>query len=224
MGYVFIGYTLFFLFINLKQNIMCLNLEEGKLGRLKAKEDIVCYKYLSIVTKLKEEYIDKLHGIKFIGTINNEENVKGLIYVSNPNIVFFCTNNRRLNGSEIDNKFGYKYSWLMDYSVKSILINESEEIIDKVLCTPYQRFPIEIGETYESDLIKRYGNQIYKGLHSFGNLNEAIEDAKLDCDIIVKCIIPKGSTYYIGKFNDKVSYASNKLKYLEIININKEGE
>ena len=203
---------------------MCLNLEKGKLGRLKAKEDIICYKYLSIMPKLKEEYIDKIHGVKFVGTIHDEKNVKGLICVSNTNRVFFCTNNRGLNGSEIDNKFGYKYSWLMDYSVKSIIINESEEIIDKVLCTPYQGFPIEIGETYESDLIKTYGNQIHKGLHSFGILNEAIEDAELDCDIIVKCIIPKGSIYYVGKSHDKVSYASNKLKYLEIININKEEE
>ena len=47
----------FYSFINLKQNIMCLDLEKGKLGRLKAKEDIICYKYLSIMPKLKEEYI-----------------------------------------------------------------------------------------------------------------------------------------------------------------------
>jgi hypothetical protein len=39
--------------------------------------------------------------------------------------------------------------------------------------------------------------------------------------IIAKCIIPKGSVYYRGKFDDYFSYASNQIKYVEIITTNK---
>jgi len=33
----------------------------------------------------------------------------------------------------------------------------------------------------------------------------------------IKCVIPKGSTYYVGTFDYWKSYASDKLTYVEII-------
>lgn len=35
-------------------------------------------------------------------------------------------------------------------------------------------------------------------------------------DVVTKCIIPKGSKYYIGEFNNTISYASDTLKYVQI--------
>jgi hypothetical protein len=37
--------------------------------------------------------------------------------------------------------------------------------------------------------------------------------------VVVECIIPAGSIYYVGIFGayDKKSYASNKLKYVKIV-------
>jgi hypothetical protein len=105
------------------------------------------------------------------------------------------------------------------------------------LATPYQRKTIKLGETYNSELIKE-GVSVHHGLHSFLTLSEAKEeifqfqlhDIFEDINgkykfLIVKCIIPIWSKYYVGKFhpfavtsNYNDSCASNRLKYIEIIN------
>ena len=44
------------------------------------------------------------------------------------------------------------------------------------------------------------------------------DDAKNDGPgVIAKCIIPKGAEYYEGYFCGRKAYASNKLKYTEIV-------
>lgn len=97
------------------------------------------------------------------------------------------------------------------------------------LRTSYREMHVELGETYDSDLIvNKFGGrylepytEINIGLHSFFGIKNTIKDAK-ECfnpraKVIVKCIIPKGSTYYKGKFENLASRASNTLKYVEII-------
>lgn len=93
------------------------------------------------------------------------------------------------------------------------------------LHTSYRQMLVEIGKTYSSDIIVEEGffasYEINVGLHSFFGIKNTIKDAK-ECfnpraNVIVKCIIPKGSTYYIGKFENLASSASNTLKYVEII-------
>lgn len=83
--------------------------------------------------------------------------------------------------------------------------------------TPYRGTIVKMGETYESDL-SRVCNDVDAGLHSFGKKKDAISDGRSECsDVVVKCIIPFGSRYYKGKFAGKVSFASDKLRYVGVI-------
>lgn len=107
------------------------------------------------------------------------------------------------------------------------------------LFTPYRDKIVKLGCLYAS-ILNVYNDTVTDGLHSFVN----IEDVKIECQLwleayknhdnsysdrfeIVKCIIPKGTTYYVGTFNInndggtriKVcdSIASSSIKYLEIV-------
>ena len=97
----------------------------------------------------------------------------------------------------------------------------------KGLYTPYQKFKVCIGRAYKSEFTYTMsGKGVEKAIHSF----TTVESAKLDVHFfegfsrykgnmcICKCLIPKGSRYYQGTFDGRASYASNKIKYLEIIN------
>ena len=89
-----------------------------------------------------------------------------------------------------------------------------------VLRTPYMHFPVAIGETYTS-VLEDAGVAIDYGLHSFKSLHNTIREAdfirRSVTTHIVKCIIPAGSNYFVGKYGAYISYASDKLTYLEII-------
>lgn len=93
------------------------------------------------------------------------------------------------------------------------------------LMTPYQIFKVEIGKTYFSE-ISKYSNEIEVALHSFINYKEIVKWKKTEMHLggmenelkLVKCIIPKGATYYVGTFNFYDSYASSELKYVELVN------
>ena len=123
-------------------------------------------------------------------------------------------------------------------------IAEEDIIVYKLICksengkffTLFRDYEVVLGETYEnfvetpykirsSDTTNDASNwyRIDIGFHSF--VNEA--DAKFyrysACGIlhiaryikIVKCIIPKGSTYYEGSFSLCRSYVSDKIHYLK---------
>jgi hypothetical protein len=205
---------------------MCLKLKNGSVKPQIAKNDIVVYKFLKYGKKLNPEF----HGKEFTGVIN-DFTVKGKISIDST--IFFCTDEIRLDGAKADDKLGYKYSWVIDENVKSIKVDGVEIIkygcvLDNAeiltILTPYQDVEIKIGETYKSKLIK-YGPLIDEGIHSFKNLKDANYFAiKSINKIVAKCIIPKGSEYYIGKYrdgifsnSDYVSYASDTLKYIEIL-------
>ena len=189
---------------------MCLTLNKYA-KRLIAQEDIICYKIL------KPDF-SKYDGKGFTGVIKGVK-CKGHIRIEN-NRVFLCTNRKPLHGAKALDKLGYKYSWIFDHYVKSIIVDEVDLMIpnkNTTFTTPFQAAKVKIGETYESGLIlEEYiaWNEIEIGLHSFANYKGI---RRLKCNIIVKCIIPKGSEYFIGLFDGKTSYASNKLKYIEII-------
>jgi len=59
------------------------------------------------------------------------------------------------------------------------------------------------------------------GYHSFNNLKEAKREANYWNEYVVKCIIPKGSIYYNGKFmeglNDPNCRVSNNIILTEVI-------
>lgn len=93
-----------------------------------------------------------------------------------------------------------------------------------VLITPFRNFEVVIGNTYTSDLgelehkFKKslLSRKIEKGLHSFKNISNAY-DYKWTGDVIVECVIPKGSKYRFGRFNNEQSYVSDTLKYVKIL-------
>jgi hypothetical protein len=198
---------------------MCLRLKDENAKPQIAKKDTVVYKFLKYGRKLKSEF----HGKEFTSVIDGFT-VKGKISIDK--IIFLCTDEINLNGAYTKDKFGYKYSWGIDKYVKSIKVDDVEIIKDgnvldnaEVLSfsTPFRNVEIEIGKIYKSKLIK-YNSLIEEGIHSFENLEDTKLIASLDEDLfVVKCIIPKGSKYYIGKFDGYVSYASDTLKYVEIL-------
>lgn len=186
---------------------MCLTVKKFS-KKQTAKKDITVYKRVYDSNLFDNHKVND--GDEFTGVIM-AVNCSGRIHKNGG--VWFCTNNPMLDGNKSPVKFGFKYSWLLDDNVKSIIVN-GEEINNKCYLTPYRNFPIEIGETYTSDLIKNEDNDVNYGLHSF----EKIEDVKMDgYGTYVKCIIPKGSKYYKGIFKRCNSYASDTLKYTEIV-------
>jgi hypothetical protein len=197
---------------------MCLELKNESVKPKITENDIVVYKFLK-VRKLKPEF----HGKEFTGVID-DFTVNGKISIVKD--VFFCTDEMHLNGFKADDKLGYKYSWAIDKNVKSIKVDGVEIIKngrvldsfkDSTILTPYQNVEIKIGETYKSKLIKN-DSLIEDGIHSFKSLKVAKRLASFDENkFVAKCIIPKGSEYYIGNFNDYVSYASDTLKYVEVL-------
>jgi len=169
-----------------------------------AENDIECFKYIMIDYYKNYKYCNGEH---FTGNINNIT-CEGKIRIED-NVIYFCTNDSRLRGNNCNNKHGYEYSWQADRFVYHIAVNSKKE--KNIYRTVYRNFCVVIGKTYKSKL-EKVGNKIEKGLHSYAEIPGKSFNEK-----IVKCIIPKGSKYYTGTFNDKVSYASDKLKYIEII-------
>lgn len=185
---------------------MCLTLRSEATLQT-ATEDIVVYKHIK-PTIVKKDFKS---GKEFTGIINGEK-CSGRISIYNGEI-YLCTNNA--DGLTIPKKYGYIYSWRLDDAVSSVVVDGVEMFKRDNLKTTYQNANVKIGKTYKSEL-KREPLEINVGLHSFKNLDDAKRDAYNIC-IFAKCIIPKGSKYYIGFYKSYTSYASNKLKYVDIV-------
>ena len=194
---------------------MCLNQASEKKV---AKRNITCYKRLvkNVLVTICED------GDEFTATINGIE-CSGVISKGYGECVYFCTNEPKANGSNASDKHGYAYSWINDDRVHNVCIIGKEKLPDSYI-TPYQKFRVNIGENYTSDLILEEcdddGEKIVNvGIHSFVTLASAKDDVdhNYDSNIFVKCIIPKGSSYCVGTFIDDPSYASNSLTYVEIV-------
>lgn len=190
---------------------MCLDLKEN--AKLKiAEEDIICYKRLKISQMYNMSY-EELDGKPFTGKCLDED-VNGVISIDDGNL-YFCTNDSLFDGLACTNKYGYKYSWSDSCCIDRIIVNEHKLVKVKGYRTPYRYYPIIIGKIYTSLLLhNEYTCTITKGLHSFTNQLDAQNDGD---GVVAKCIIPKGSAYYEGYFDNKKSYASNCIKYLEIV-------
>jgi hypothetical protein len=111
-----------------------------------------------------------------------------------------------------------------DKVVYKLLIHPTVSRNDCEYVTTFKHMPINIGDTYISDLQKheekfarRIEYQIEKGLHSLETFKDILGLQGHLGGFICKCIIPKGAHYYKGKFNVYNSYASDKLTYVEII-------
>ena len=203
---------------------MCLNLKSEKTKIKIAKKDIIVYKGLYNLSEKDLLFTKVKHGDSFKGVIGNIE-CEGKISIDRCNKIYLCTDNSKLRGNIADDMLGYEYSWYLDNSVSEIIVNNelvfgerkyipmATHIVNtKIFKTPYQYAIVEMGETYTSGLIKE-DDEVYVGLHSF----ETLREARKISDIVAKCIIPKGSRYYKGAYDDDISYASDKITYLEIV-------
>lgn len=182
-----------------------------------ATEDIVVYKHL------KKSYPKIIDGCDFSATIDGQPATGKVHYESGS--FYFCTNNSSLDGESCCDKLGFEYSWCEDEHIEDLKVKLPERIRKRrseksIYKTSYQNFPIEIGKTYESELV-RVRNTVFQGLHSFERFDECKRD--IGCGgigrrgIYAECIIPAGSKYYKGKFLGASSFASDKLKYVKII-------
>ena len=102
-------------------------------------------------------------------------------------------------------------------------------LIEDELLSPYQGSPAPAINKVTNTLLDRAYLSKYtavymvgRGFHSFKYLDDLIEelDFWLSFDIkIFKCIIPKGTKYYEGKFGDFPSYCSESIILKEAIDI-----
>lgn len=110
---------------------------------------------------------------------------------------------------------------------KDIICYKLVDCIDGEYLTIFQKSPVVIGETYNSELYVEINppDTVRIGLHSI----KFLKDAKLmkkffSCrTTIIKCVIPVGSKYYSGDFiylgDIAESMASNKITYVEEISV-----
>jgi hypothetical protein len=122
---------------------------------------------------------------------------------------------------------------LSNLTTSNPIVAEEDIVVYKLLyrdpelryTTPYQNFPVKMGERYISKIDKLTvvgGEIIGKALYSFAEIKGCKNDSRdfhliSSSMVIARCIIPKGAEYYQGKFFEKTSFASNRLLYVEII-------
>lgn len=85
--------------------------------------------------------------------------------------------------------------------------------------TPCQGSKVVIGKTYFSRLVKDSWG-VENGLHSIEKIDDARTIVKkyfTSDTVLVKCVIPRFSFYYVGEYCGYNSYASSALKYVEIV-------
>lgn len=104
---------------------------------------------------------------------------------------------------------------------EDIVVYKHLTYVNGNLKTTYMSACVAIGSTYESEIERHggcHGGYVERGLHSFAKLTDCEYDGKCErASVIVKCVIPKDSRYYVGEYFNLKSYASNKLTYVEII-------
>lgn len=89
----------------------------------------------------------------------------------------------------------------------------------------YTEFKWELGKLYETEIEYRSKwdvSEVSQAFHSYQSLMDDLKFAyfkSLSPCMMVKCTIPKGSEYYLGKQNEMNGYASNKLIINEILDV-----
>lgn len=184
-----------------------------------AEEDIVVYKRLIRARTFNPNKVKTGIPITVHLNVARPNDIISAIAVIERNVLYICSNYSALDGTNCTNKLGCLYSWQLDNTIVDITINKESILLDGIV-TCYQEYPITIGETYTANM-KVTNDEVNEGLHSFDKLQAAKDDSwatgESSRSIYCKCIIPKGASYYSGSFNNTLSYASDKLTYLELI-------
>lgn len=90
----------------------------------------------------------------------------------------------------------------------------------------YTEFKWELGKLYETEIECRSRwdfSEVSKSFHSYKTLQDLMHGyfKSLSPCMMVKCTIPKGSEYYLGKQDEMDGYASNKIIANEILDVQK---
>jgi hypothetical protein len=117
--------------------------------------------------------------------------------------------------------------------MKTPVVTEEDIHVYKVVCkskedglvSPYEYAPVKLYTILKTGIQTcSHDNQVIFGFHSLLYLTKALSELKyfessyLSCHInnryyIYKCIIPKGSLYYLGEFERSPGYCSDKIIY-----------
>lgn len=98
--------------------------------------------------------------------------------------------------------------------------------------TPYMGMPVSIGSTYTTVLDTNYFKyeqeileccnqcigELEHGFHSFANIVDVNKYLANKHNVLVKCVIPKGSMYFVGIYDNFLSYASDSIKLVKKYN------
>lgn len=196
---------------------MCLNIKHNS-RRMTAKRDITVWKYVFV-----NFVFDLPHGFSapFRGVIKGIECSGTVVFCDGK--MYFCTDCPDLNGKSIEDKKGHKYSWIYDENVSTRKTTiggrpliEFSTVASYV--TPYMAEKVNPGKTYDSDLVVEPNRlSIEVGLHAYARKKDVVSRLERLCiGMLAKCVIPKGSKYYVGKFLYNKSYASDRLRYVSI--------
>lgn len=106
------------------------------------------------------------------------------------------------------------------YKILKVVHNVGRQNKTLIRSPYYTSYTWNLGELRKSKLTSRplkytpYSNdrQINVGFHTFKTRREArINKNDIYLGVIFKCIIPKGSKYYLGTFGEERSYASDQI-------------
>lgn len=140
-------------------------------------------------------------------------------YLSLDNLLLINKNFIKLNTNNY--KYLYNIKLFNHYNLSFIYINNNNILkTNPKYITFYRQFEITLNTTYTSELEVKHKSYYFieKGLHSYKYAKDCKTYKNKNINThIVKCVIPKGSTYYEGYFNECKSYASDTLQYLKII-------
>lgn len=191
---------------------MCLDVKSNGRKRT-ARKDITVYKKLVKCTNLLYVENPQDYHKKPFTAISNNQQFSGIVRLIE--IPLDCRMHRRNEvylRVEIDNIRNIDMFWV--HSGITSLIVDGEETMNGYM-TLFQKARVEMGKTYQSVLVRnKYfdGIQIEEGLHSYTSIPRHDNQT-----VIAKCIIPKGSKYYLGKSGTLESIASDTLTYVEIV-------
>lgn len=101
------------------------------------------------------------------------------------------------------------------------IIRVSENLREKVSAhyvTSYRHVRLEFNTLITSELLLINGS-VFDGLHAYVHESSARKEARHYGEVLVQCMIPKGSKYYLGISAGYHSIVANQLVYQRILTV-----
>ena len=106
----------------------------------------------------------------------------------------------------------FKQKSIFNFKIGKKKITQLISLFEKYLYIPYKEQPFidlkpirVFGNPYDVEDYKNIYYKIERGYHSYSTIEKSQEDILFGNEIIIKCIIPKGSEYYINTNGEIVS-------------------